>query len=232
MFDRLQRKKLKELPPVDDRYLEWLGFANAGMLQPGNIRLIDAAVRELPPDAPVVEIGSFCGLSTNIISYLLAKRGRSNRLFSCDRWDFEGATAGGDIGNGISHQAYRDFVRTSFVRNVEFFSPRARPFTIELFSDEFFAAWRSATKTNDVFGREVTLGGPVSFCYVDGNHTYEFAKRDFQNTDECLVPGGFILFDDSFDGNSFGLTPLMREIEVGGRYELVGKAPNYLFRKR
>ncbi len=85
---------------------------------------------------------------------------------------------------------------------------------------------------DDVFGREAALGGPISFCFVDGNHTYDFAKRDFTNVDEFLAPGGFILFDDSYDyRNEFGLTPLMREIERNPRYELVAKNPNYLFKR-
>jgi hypothetical protein len=55
----------------------------------------------------------------------------------------------------------------------------------------------------DVFGRNVVLGGSLSFCYIDGNHTYGFAKRDFENKDRFLAPGGFIFFDDSGDGSGW-----------------------------
>lgn len=227
LTDRLNRKKRR----ISDEYLNWLQFANPGMLNAGNVWLMDHAVKNLPSDAPVLEIGAFCGLSTNVISYLLRSHGRSNRMFACDRWIFEGAEDGGSIGNGIPHPAYREFVKSSFVRNIEFFSGASKPYAIEMFSDEFFALWRGRKSLSDVLGRAVTLGGPVSFCYIDGNHTYDFAKRDFTNTDEFLVGGGYVLFDDSYDGNHFGLTPLMREIEKDRRYELVARNPNYMFRK-
>lgn len=227
LTERLNRTKRR----VSDEYLSWLEFANPGMLNRGNVWLMEHAVKSLPADAPVLEIGAFCGLSTNVISYLLRRHAKPNRMFSCDRWIFEGAAEGSTIGNGIAHPAYRDFVKSSFVRNVEFFSGASRPYAIEAFSDEFFDQWRARKTLTDVFGRTVTLGGPMSFCYIDGNHTCAFAKRDFTNTDEFLVTDGFVLFDDSYDGNRFGLTGLMRELEKDRRYELVARNPNYLFRK-
>jgi hypothetical protein len=229
LVNRIAGNKQRKL---SDEYLTWLGFANAGMLHAGNPWLIQYAVENLPSRHPIVEIGSFCGLSTNVISYFVKKAGKQNPLFTCDRWIFEGSAGGGQIGNGIAHAAYREFVKSSFLRNVEFFGAGTRPSTIEVFSDEFFERWRKQETVEDVFGGAVDLGGPISFCYVDGNHTYEFAKRDFTNADEFLDSGGFILFDDSWDGNHFGLTPLMNEIARNPRYELIAKNPNYLFRKR
>ena len=52
-------------------------------------------------------------------------------------------------------------------------------------------------RRSDVFGRSFQLGGPISFCYIDGNHTDDLAKRDFENCDRYLEKGGFVLFDDS-----------------------------------
>ena len=223
-------KRRKQLA-VQDGYLSWLTFANAGMLHPGNLGLFQHAIEGAPPSGAIVEIGAFCGLSTNVLSYLLKKFEKTNLLYTCDRWRFEGSEQGGFIGNGITHSAYRDYVKSSFVRNVEFFGGEPKPFAIEALSDEFFELWRTRAALQDLFGRVVNLGGPIALCYVDGNHTFEYAKRDFENCDEFLVAGGFVLFDDSEDGNRFGLTPLMREIERSECYELVAKNPNYLFRK-
>ena len=75
------------------------------------------------------------------------------------------------------------------------------------------------------------MGGEISFCYIDGNHTYDFAKRDFENLDPYLELGGLVLFDDSSDLDTFGLTRLMKEIKRNKKYELVMKNPNYLFKK-
>ena len=156
---------------------------------------------------------------------------RINKIFCVDKYIFEGAENGGYLGNSdISHSDYKSFVKKNFLRNISFFST-SKPYPIELFSDEFFERWSENTQITDLFGRSVQLGGRVSFCYVDGNHTYEYVKRDFNNIDRHLVSGGFILFDDSDDTNPFGLTKLMREINRDPRYRLVMKNPNYLFQK-
>lgn len=217
---------------ISDEYINWLTFANAGMLPKGNIYAMKCAIKNLPSTNPVLEIGSFCGLSTNVIGYLLQANGKKNKIFSCDKWIFEGAEMGDNVGKSqISHQQYREFVKTTFMRNVEFFSRQNKPYTVETFSDEFFELWEKGESVSDVFGRNIQLGGKISFCYVDGNHTYEFAKRDFENVDRYLESGGYVLFDDSSDVDPFGLTRLMKEIKRMKNYDLVMKNPNYLFKK-
>ena len=217
---------------IADEYISWLTFANAGMLSKGNIYAMNFAIENIPSSNAVIEIGSFCGLSTNVISYLLLSHGKKNRIFSCDKWFFEGAEDGRNLGKSeISHQAYREFVKSTFMRNVQFFSPKNKPYTIEKSSDEFFELWEKGETIKDVFGRNIQLGGEISFCYIDGNHTYEFAVRDFNNVDQYLESGGYVLFDDSSDVDSFGLTRLMKEIKNNKKYELVMKNPNYLLKK-
>jgi hypothetical protein len=202
------------------------------MQHKGNIYSMDLALANLPSKSPVLEIGSFCGLSTNIISYLLSKHGKNNKIFTCDKWIFEGTQDGGYLGKSqISHNEYREFVKSSYIKNTEFFSGGNKPYTMELFSDDFFELWRKNELSTDVFGRNVRLGGEISFCYVDGNHTYQYARKDFENIDNYLVVGGYILFDDSSDMDQFGLTQLMKEIKKNRKYELVIKNPNYLFRR-
>lgn len=216
---------------INDEFVTWLGFANAGMLNPGNVYLLDLAVREAPANGAFVEIGSFCGLSTNCIQHFKRKHGRDNPFFSCDRWIFENSE-NATLGTGpITHAEYRAFVMDTFRRNVRFFGAGMLPHTIEMFSDEFFDAWRAGAAAIDVFGRPVTLGGPVSFAYVDGNHTYEYAKRDWQNVDEFLLPGGLVLFDDSAPHLEFEVYPVTQELRRNPRYELVAANPNHLFRK-
>tara|TARA_B110000037_G_C17080752_1_gene489858 strand:+ start:220 stop:978 length:759 start_codon:yes stop_codon:yes gene_type:complete len=215
----------------EDDYFLWLRFANPGMLNPGNIYLMKHAIDRLPSNDPIIEIGSFCGLSTNVISYLLRKANKKNLMFCSDKWDFEGLESSGYLGSSdILHTDYKAHVKESFIRNINLFSPN-RPYPIELFSDEFFEKWAGDTELTDIFNQRVKLGGKVSFCYIDGNHTYDFAKRDFENVHKHLVPGGFILFDDSSDADIFGLTRLMKEIKKRTDYRLVMKNPNYLFQK-
>ena len=223
--DRLRLKK------VEDEYLNWLRFANAGMLDPGNVYAMKHVIKNLPTRDPIIEIGSFCGLSTNVLSYFLRKEKRENIFFCSDKWIFEGSENTTFLGlSDISSRDYKSFVKNTFIRNINFFSPN-RPHPIELFSDEFFEKWENKSEVIDVFNQSIKLGGYISFCYIDGNHSYDFAKRDFENVNQYLVPGGFILFDDSSDSNPFGLTKLMKEIKQRSDYSLVMKNPNYLFQK-
>ena len=216
-----------------DKYLDWLCFANAGMLHRGNVYCIEHALQNLPSTNPVLEIGSFCGLSTNVISYYMKRHGVTNKLITCDKWQFEGAEKGGNIGeSGISRDEYRTFVRDTFMRNVRMFSRAGLPNTVEMFSDELFTAWREGKELDDVFGRPVQLGGALSFCYIDGNHSYDFVRRDFVNCHEHLDRSGFLLFDDSADGSGWDVCSVVDEVRRSGDYELVARNPNYLFRKK
>lgn len=230
---------LKGTPPLqissdiilDDEYIKWLTFANAGMLNTGNLYCIDYAARHIATNNAVIEIGSFCGLSVNIINYYLHKYGRNNKIISSDKWEFEGHEEGMIGASTISHKDYKAFVKNTFQRNVLIFSSFNLPYHIEALSDDFFAMWNNKKEVKDVFERDIQLGGAISFAFIDGNHTYDFAKRDFENTDKFLEVGGFILFDDSSDNSIFECKHLMSEIKVNPQYELVIKNPNYLFKK-
>ena len=214
-------------------FLVWVRFAVPGMLEKRNIDAMEYAIANMPPGKPILEIDSFCGLSTVVLSYLLDKRSKTTPIYTCDKWEFEGFPLGALLGDSpVTHDVYRAYVRSTFLRSMQTFAANRLPYTIECFSDEFFRRWFENKKTADVFDRPVTLGGKISFCYIDGNHTYEFAKRDFENTDRALVSGGFILFDDSADGSDWGVNRLTREIASGHQYELVSRNPNYLFRKK
>jgi hypothetical protein len=215
-----------------DDYLIWLCFANAGMLDKGNLYLIDLAMKQLPSAAPILEIGSFCGLSANVLTHYKRKYGIKNRLITCDKWEFENtAKDNPHIGaSPILFSDYKDFVRESFLRNIRLFSFDDLPFTVEATSDEFFVAWNKKMESSDVLGRSLTLGGPISFCYIDGDHSYEGVKKDFLNCDMFLENGGFLLFDDSAI-ETFGVRHLMPEVVATNRYRLVATNPHHLFQK-
>lgn len=228
------RKTIQRLSTVDisDEYVTWLCFANSGMLERGNLYCFDYAIANLASTAPIVEIGSFCGLSTNLLSYYKRRRGKRNLLITCDHWNFEGSD-GTTIGDSsVTRSQYRTFVMDTYMRNVRMFSASDLPYTLELSSDEFYSAWQAAGKAIDVFGRTLELGGPISFCYIDGNHSYEYAKRDFIHCDTYLESGGFLLFDDSADASGWDVCRVVSEVRSSGRYDLVIKNPNYLFRKK
>lgn len=217
---------------IKDEFITWLRFANAGMLESGNVWCLNHMVKNMPERLPIIEIGSFCGLSTNVIMHLCRKHRRSNPLFCSDRWIFEGAEEGGPIGDSdLTHDSYREFVKDSFKRNIRFFSKKL-PFAIEVCSDDFFDLWRKETEVQDVFERPVQLGGTIGAAYIDGNHTPKQCRKDFDNCHRHLAKGGFILFDDSGAKAPFGLYPFMQELMKRGDYECVIENPNLLFRKK
>jgi hypothetical protein len=221
------------LPDGRTEYVNWLTFAVPGMLSPGNVAAVNHVMTNLPKEGAIIEIGSFCGLSTCLISYFRQKLGVKNPFFTCDRWEFEGQQKGRTLGDSptVTHDDYQKFVRESFLRDVQTFCAGDLPSTIELFSDDFFAAWNAGETRADVFGRTAKLGGPIAFSYIDGNHTYEFAKRDFENVDRSLVKGGFVLLDDSGDESGWGVCRVVDEIVAGGQYKIIANDPNYLFQK-
>jgi hypothetical protein len=217
---------------ITDVYVRWLSYANAGMVDRGNLYLMDYALGRLPSNAPMLEIGSFCGLSTNLLTYYKRKHSLRNPLFTCDKWEFENGDADREYvgGSPVSFAEYANFVRSSFLRNAQTFSREDLPFTIEVLSKEFFSMWRERRSVRDVFDRPAILGGPLSFCYVDGNHAYENVKEDFENCDAFLEVDGFILFDDSTI-KEFGVHKLIPEVLATGRYKLIARNPNHLFKK-
>jgi len=226
-----QRKNLKKHTPFE--FVDWVRFANAGMLDMGNLYCYEYAINNLPSDNPIIEIGSFCGLSTNLIAFYLQHFSKNNKIITCDKWIFEGGEDQNAVlaGSDLTHGEYREFVKDTYKRNISFFSKHNLPYTIECFSDEFFSLWDKKELKPDLFGRTTALGGPVSFAYIDGNHTYEFAKRDFVNTDKWLEKGGFILFDDSGDFSNWEVKKVISELKQSGRYEVVVANPNYLVKK-
>lgn len=214
-----------------DQYIEWLVYANGGMLDPGTPHLLDYAISHLPNGAPILEIGSFAGLSTNLITYLKWKHGAKNRLVNCDKWDGDVKNATDRVGDSpLLLKDYRALIRETYLRNVSVFSARDLPYTIEKVSDDFFAAWNAAQSVDDVWSRRVTLGGPLSFCFIDGNHSYDFVKRDFLNCDKSLSVGGFVLFDDSVS-EVWEVRLFIPEVFATGRYKLIATNPNHLFQK-
>jgi len=196
-----------------DEYLRWViqmvgGWLNVG---DGNSQCFNHAIRHMPDGGAVIEIGSFLGVSVSVLSYYLTRLGRTNRLYNADPWHFEGTEKPvGGFFDG-SRPVYRQYCVETYKKNVSLFCEQNMPISIEAFSDDFFKMWDDQATVTDVFGNKVKLGGPISFAYIDGNHTYEVAKKDFENVAKHLLPGGFVLFDDSNPQLNFGCVQTARE---------------------
>jgi predicted O-methyltransferase YrrM len=226
------RRQRKGTVTLDREFLKWMSFSVAGMLHPGHRHLMDSAVRLLPTSDPVLEIGAFAGLSTNVLTYFLEQHGRENELVTTDPWIFEGEEPTTVPESSVTFPEYRARVRTQFEENVRFWNAHRLPYAFDLTSDDLFTAWRDGAERTDVFGRPRRLGGPIAFSFVDGDHRYEQARRDFLHVDEFLVPGGLVLFDDSDEFGAFPDVYRVVQEAIGSHgYELVDENPHHLLRK-
>jgi methyltransferase family protein len=223
-----------------DLFMWFLSFINPGMLNDYNIRLFDHCVQHLPSAAPLVEIGSFAGLSLNTLVHLLRKHDRPNSIFSVDEWTLFGEKGSPEsllAGSHVTQGEYRTHTIETFRRNVTLFSGDRLPHHIAVGSDVFFQSWGDGEQRTDLFGRSVRLGGPISFAYIDGDHSYEQSRRDFENVDHYLEVGGFIVFDDSADsarsplGQVWGSNRTAREAETLPRYRVVDKSHHYCLQR-
>lgn len=215
---------------LDEKNLERMLMSIPGWLEKGHIYCMDYAIKNLPDNSPIVEIGTFEGLSSNVILYFLKKYNKSNRLYTTD-WYFNDINATDRIVHLKDPRSLRQFIKDSFVRNISFFNPEANVQSSDHSSDDFFEAWKNKTQINNLFGGTFCPSGSIAFAYIDGNHVYDFAKRDFENVDKLLVKGGYILFDDSADYTFRGSKKVAQEATKTGRYRLIKKNPHYFIQK-
>lgn len=230
---------MRRLPPDDFIQRLRCSVIGEGMLHEGNIFMLDYAVRHLPAAGSVIEIGSYGGLSTNLMAYLLQKHQKCHPFFTCDAWVYEGYHDHKNLANehidgrtDVLRTDYMQHIKSSFIQSVQLLSGNRLPHTIHARSDDFFNLWSDAAAVKDVFGNTATLGGPVAFAYIDGDHSYEAARRDFENIDRYLLPGGFILLDDSASGSSFGSAKWVQEVIKTKKYKAEMRNPNYLLQKK
>ncbi|MBK8558068.1 MAG: class I SAM-dependent methyltransferase [Lewinellaceae bacterium] len=243
----LYRKLLVRLHPYKTLHFDYLmrmrtSLAGESMLHEGNIYALDYACRHLPDEGAVLEIGSFAGMSANVISWLLRQHHKERPFYTCDPWIYDGYhdhikaddpnyMAHFEGSQNITREEYTDFIRESFIRNTSLFSRDLLPHAIQLHAQDFFKAWGKNTPQTDVFGRKAPTGGPLSLVYIDGDHSYDAARQDVEKSLEWLVPGGFLLLDDSADFWQYGSALLAKEMRRWKNVSLVMKNPNYLYQK-
>ena len=219
---------------IDDAFVQFLRTAIGGWLSDDNVVVFEQAIKAMPEGGAVVEIGSFLGRSTTILSYALRKYARKNRFFNCDAWHypqgFYWESAPQEI--LLSAELYEPWVRESYERNIRAFTLDP-PHSLRLFSDQFFDLWDKNATATDLFGREIQLGGAISFAYIDGDHGYEATHKDFFNADRFLLPGGIVLLDDSSRASPYkGVHRVLDEIRATNRYDTFADRYNRAFIKR
>ena len=232
------KKKYKTLNK--DAFLKRINstIIGEGMLHEGNIYLMDYAIKNMPNDGVVFEIGSYAGLSTNVMLHLLNTHNKEHLFIGCDAWIYEGLNDSKEVikkhidgRDDISRTDYETYIRTAFINSINLLHPNRKPFTCHLTSDAFFKIWNTTNEFTDIFNRTFSINKEISFCYIDGNHSFEQTKKDFENVDLKLKINGFIFIDDSAKHLKFGSSTFITEIKKNTKYKVIDNNPNYLIQK-
>ena len=209
-----------------------------GMLHEGNIYLIDYALKNMPKNGATFEIGVYGGLSTNLILYLKFKNNIISEHYGCDAWVYEGYNdclakkeSYIDGRNDISRTDYMNYIKSAFINATNFLHPNNLPYVAHFRSDDFFEKWNKNEIFIDVFERSFFVNKNISFAYIDGDHSFEQTKKDFENVDAKLNLNGFVLIDDSAKKSNFGSAKYVSEILKNPNYKYIDRNPNYLFQK-
>lgn len=133
--------------------------------------------RKLPYNAVVVEIGTWKGKST----YCISKGLRSGKIYAIDPFN---ADAGLDLG---SQKEYADKkgVKDLLVN----FKDTMKRFGVD---KKIVAKKGYSTEFHEDFDK-------IDFLFIDGDHSIEGCKTDFNLYSPKIVSGGFIAFHDFYE---------------------------------
>lgn len=209
-----------------------IASATGGWLTQGNVDALYYGLKHTRDvEGRIREIGAFCGMSSNIITLFKRILGIKKKLITIDAWG-KGFTDENQLAfTGISQRAFHDYARDSYLERVKFFSSDDLPSPIKGFSTDIMDLWAKNETLTDLYGTQIDLGGPIAFAFVDGDHSYEVSKLDFENIDRDLSPGGMILFDDSGVRDKRGSSQTAQEVAASGKYKVISKNPNFLVQK-
>jgi predicted O-methyltransferase YrrM len=165
---------------------------------------------DAPPDAQVVEVGSWMGASTCFLACGL--KGDAARIYAVD--NFQGLSTCGEDAAWYN----RHFQKLGAKSTLEIFrsnlaslglSTRAEP----VVSDSLAAAVSLAPKR-----------GSIDLIFIDGDHSYAACKADIEAWAPFVKRGGVIAFHD-FGSRASGVTQAIFEAIKAGRFsEIVGVA--------
>ncbi len=171
------------LTSVEGYLLEIQGFTLTKMASDG------------PGVGAIVEIGSFKGRSTCYLA-LGSKRANREPVYAIDH--FEGSPEHQEGAECATKEIETEGTTFNvFKRNIEAqgLSDYVRPIV---------ASSREASATWDQ---------PIRLLFIDGDHSYEASREDFECWEPFVVPGGLIAFHDI--GRGPGVTEFYNELVAG-----------------
>lgn len=144
-------------------------------------------------DGCIVEVGSYRGRSTVVLARG-AERGRGARVYAVEPHEPFVGPRGGQFGPEDRAAFFRNMVRTGAYRTIRLLNT----------SSEIVApGWAE----------------PVSLLWLDGDHSYEGVRRDFDAWAPHLLPGCDLVLDDT-DDPGLGPQQLVAELTAAGWVEV------------
>ncbi len=152
--------------------------------------------REASNKGVIVEIGSYRGASTIALAQG-SLDGPNVPVFAIDPHDFTSM-----VGYTFSMSDSAYFMQNMLLAGV---AHLVRPIT--LFSYEVYDGWRR----------------PISLLWIDGDHSYDAVKQDFERFGQYLLPDAVAAFHDS-KNKKFDVYRLIEEIRASGQYDEIANA--------
>lgn len=171
----------------------WFSEEEAGLL----LSTVSRALRELPGNCAVVEIGSYLGRSTVLLASAVHDLRPHGQVVAIDPHAGVVSIAGG-LGHGVP--TYEAFCANVVAAGLQ---------------DTVCAIRQCST--------DVSWDQPIGLLFVDGLHDYESVSADFGNFERCIVPGGLVAFHD-YAIHWPGVVQFVDELRCGCDYVLVDSA--------
>ncbi len=171
--------------------------ATKGFMPADEGEALRAAAFAVASLGPLLEVGAYCGRSAVLLGDVAERAG--SVLFSVDHHrGSEENQAGWEHHDGdvVDPTTGRMDTLPFFRRAMEAAQLEHHVIAVVGHSSEVAAAWRT----------------PLSFCFIDGGHGREPARRDYEGWTPHVVPGGVLAIHDVFPDPRDGGRPPFEEI--------------------
>ncbi|MBW4673035.1 MAG: class I SAM-dependent methyltransferase [Desmonostoc geniculatum HA4340-LM1] len=164
------------------------------------LNMLYILAKELGESAKALEIGSYLGASSCYIAAALAPKG--GHLFCVDTWENQTMPEG-------ERDTFSEFKNNT--RGVANHMTMLRKNSQELTPSDF---------------REY----PLSLVFIDGDHSYQGAKNDYEKATPWIVGGGILAFHDciAFEG----VARTIGEALASGNWKFGGQVDNLLWLRK
>jgi SAM-dependent methyltransferase/glycosyltransferase involved in cell wall biosynthesis len=169
-----------EIKPVPELYPLVQINGVQGYLMPGDVLYLFRTAGSLPPNATIVEIGSFMGLSAIVMAHaLIANQNEGARLYCVDTW--QGSPEHQQMQVVKEKQLYDIFIRNIQDAGVDHLICPIRKRSTEAAAD---------------FADE-----SVDLIFIDGDHSFEACYADLKAWYPKLKSGGILIGHDCVPGS-------------------------------